>query len=91
MIQHFWNKWPSKNLTLIQSRLKWRIVQKNLEIGDLVLMRPDNSPPLQWKLGKVREAFPGKGGKARAVRLKTQTSELARQTAKLCPLPISST
>ncbi|GFU32184.1 integrase catalytic domain-containing protein [Trichonephila clavipes] len=58
MTQHFWNRWSSEYLTLLQSRSKWRIVQKNLDIGDLVLIKHDNSPPLQWKLGKVTETFP---------------------------------
>ncbi|GFW79501.1 integrase catalytic domain-containing protein [Trichonephila clavipes] len=60
MTQHFWNRWSSEYLTMLQSRSKWRIVQKNLDIGDLVLIKHDNSPPLQWKLGKVTETFPGK-------------------------------
>ncbi|GFT15553.1 integrase catalytic domain-containing protein, partial [Trichonephila clavipes] len=45
MTQHFWNRWSSEYLTLLQSRSKWRIVQKNLDIGDLVLIKHDNSPP----------------------------------------------
>ncbi|GFT71916.1 integrase catalytic domain-containing protein [Trichonephila clavipes] len=69
MTQHFWNRWSSEYLTLLQSRSKWRIVQKNLDIGDLVLIKHDNSPPLQWKLGKVTETFPGKDGKVRVVNL----------------------
>ncbi|GFW81449.1 integrase catalytic domain-containing protein [Trichonephila clavipes] len=89
MTQHFWNRWSSEYLTLLQSRSKWRIVQKNLDIGDLVLIKHDNSPPLQWKLGKVTETFPGKDGKVRVVKVKTQTSELVRPIAKLCPLPIN--
>ncbi|GFW22816.1 integrase catalytic domain-containing protein [Trichonephila clavipes] len=89
MIQHFWNRWSSEYLTLLQSRSKWLIVQKNLDIGDLVLIKHDNSPPLQWKLGKVTETFPGKDGKVRVVKVKTQTSELVRPIAKLCPLPIN--
>ncbi|GFY42593.1 e3 ubiquitin-protein ligase HUWE1 [Trichonephila inaurata madagascariensis] len=72
-----------------QSRSKWRVVQKNLDIGDLVLIKHDNSPTLQWKLGKVTETFPGKDGKVRVVKVKTQTSELARPITKLCPLPIN--
>ncbi|GFX27057.1 integrase catalytic domain-containing protein [Trichonephila clavipes] len=89
MTQHFWNRWSSEYLTLLQSRSKWRIVQKNLDIGDLVLIKHDNSPPLQWKLGKVTETFPGKDGKVRVVKVKTQTSELVRPIAKRCPLPIN--
>ncbi|GFR25022.1 integrase catalytic domain-containing protein [Trichonephila clavata] len=89
MTQHFWKRWSSEYLTLLQSRSKWRIFQKNLDIGDLVLIKHDNSPPLQRKLGKVTETFPGKGGKVRVVKVKTQTSELVRPIAKLCPLPIN--
>ncbi|GFX28222.1 integrase catalytic domain-containing protein [Trichonephila clavipes] len=89
MTQHFWNRWSSEYLTLLQSRSKWRIVQKNLDIGDLVLIKHDNSPPLQWKLGKVMETFTGKDGKVRVVKVKTQTSELVRPIAKLCPPPIN--
>ncbi|GFX91829.1 integrase catalytic domain-containing protein [Trichonephila clavipes] len=89
MTQNFWNRWSSEYLTLLQSRSKWRIVQKNLDIGDLVLIKHENSPPLQWKLGKVTETFPGKDGKVHVVKVKTQTSELVRPIAKLCPLPIN--
>ncbi|GFS73989.1 integrase catalytic domain-containing protein [Trichonephila clavipes] len=89
MTQHFWNRWSLEYLKSLQSRSKWHIVQKTLDIGDLVLIKHDNSPPLQWKLGKVTETFPGKDSKVRVVKVKTQTSELVRPIAKLCPLPIN--
>ncbi|GFY06850.1 integrase catalytic domain-containing protein [Trichonephila clavipes] len=89
MTQHFWNRWSSEYLTLLQSSAKRRIVQKNLDIGDLILIKQDNSPTLQWKLGKVTEAFCGKDGKVRKVKIKTQTSELVRPTIKLYRLPIN--
>ncbi|GFS96396.1 integrase catalytic domain-containing protein [Trichonephila clavipes] len=78
MTQHFWNRWSSEYLTLLQSRSKWRIVQKNLYIGDLVLIKHDNSPPLQWKLGKVTETFPGKDGKVRVVKPQRKKSRQKR-------------
>ncbi|GFX60140.1 integrase catalytic domain-containing protein [Trichonephila clavipes] len=84
MTQRFLNRWSSEYLTLLQSRSKWRIVQKNLDIGDLVLIKHDNSPPLQWKFGKVTETFPGKDGNVRVVKVKTHTSDFVRPIAKLC-------
>ncbi|GFX35846.1 integrase catalytic domain-containing protein [Trichonephila clavipes] len=78
MTQHFWNRWSSEHLTLLQSRSKWHIVQKNLDIGDLVLIKNDNSPPLQWKLGKVTETFPGKDGKVRVVKVLDETRSFFR-------------
>ena len=89
MVQHFWNRWSAEYLTSLQSRSKWRVSQKNLEVGDLVLIKNENLPPLQWKLGKILKTFPGKDNKVRVVEVKTQTGELIRPIAKLCPLPMN--
>ncbi|GFS49523.1 phosphatase and actin regulator 2 [Trichonephila clavipes] len=50
---------------------------KNLDIGDLVLIKHDNSPPLQCKLGKVTETFPGKNAKVEEKQFKTLNKETA--------------
>ncbi|GFX18213.1 integrase catalytic domain-containing protein [Trichonephila clavipes] len=81
MTQHFWNRWSSEYLTLLQSRSKWRIVQKNLDIGDLVLIKHDNSPPLQWKLGKSHGNIPCKHEQ-------TSPSRLTRAALDHCPTPM---
>ncbi|GFY49859.1 hypothetical protein TNIN_273981 [Trichonephila inaurata madagascariensis] len=70
-----WNGMVFRENFTLQSDQKWCIVQKNLDIGDLLLIK-HNSHPLQWKLRKVTEMFPGMDGKLRVVKVKTQTSEL---------------
>ncbi|XP_059616179.1 uncharacterized protein LOC132261396 [Phlebotomus argentipes] len=45
--QQLWKRWSQEYLTTLQQRTKWRDQTSNPEIGDLVLLREDNSPPLK--------------------------------------------
>ncbi|KAL1441349.1 hypothetical protein MTO96_008621 [Rhipicephalus appendiculatus] len=46
-----------------------------LHVGDLVVVRDDNVPTLQWKLGRVVEAFPGRDGLERSESFVVAASE----------------
>ena len=39
----FWHRWTKEYLPLLQERSKWKKSQRNLKIGDLVLI-VDNTP-----------------------------------------------
>lgn len=86
--QHFWKRWSNEYLSRLQQRPKWAAKQKNIKIGEMVLLREDNQPPLQWPLCRVIKTFPGKDGQVRVVEIKTATGKLTRAIAKICPLPI---
>ncbi|XP_024878113.1 uncharacterized protein LOC112458609, partial [Temnothorax curvispinosus] len=58
--QHFWKRWQEEYLQELQKRHKWRNKGKDLEVGTLVILKEDNTPPLQWVLGRVEEVHPGK-------------------------------
>ncbi|KAL1484721.1 hypothetical protein MTO96_049960 [Rhipicephalus appendiculatus] len=45
-----------------ESRARTRGIERELEWGNLVIVKDDNVPTLQWKLGRVVEAFPGRDG-----------------------------
>ncbi len=45
--QQFWK-------TSLQQELKWYGNKIKFEIGSLALLKEDNNPPLQWKLGSTR-------------------------------------
>ena len=55
-VQHlsdmFWNKWRRDYLPLLQTRVKWQQPKRDLEIGDVVLVKCD-SKRNDWPLGKV--------------------------------------
>ncbi|CAG5024444.1 unnamed protein product [Parnassius apollo] len=88
MLQQFWKSWPNEHLTQHQSRCKWNKPSKNIERGDIVLVRETNLPPGKWALGRIQEVHPGSDGLVRVTTVKTQTSVIKRPITTLSPLPL---
>lgn len=89
--QDFWKRWQSEYLTLLQHRRKWTAETPNMKVGDLVLIKDDNAPPLKWPTGRVVEVHPGLDHKVRVVSLQGPGGALfKRPIHKLSPLPIES-
>jgi len=63
----FWNRWRKEFLHQLQVRQKWNRPQRNLVVGDIVLLVDESLPRCQWKLGRVTEVFPGPDGFVRRV------------------------
>lgn len=54
--QHFWKRWVNEYLTSsdVEQKSKWKFDRgSSLQIGSLVVLRGENIPVLQWKLGRV--------------------------------------
>jgi len=90
MKQHFWKRWSSEYLSLLQERSKWRVVTSNIKVGRIVLLKEDNVPPLRWQLGCIQEVIPGGDGVIRVAMVRTATGLIKRAFAKLAVLPIDS-
>lgn len=43
-------------------KYKWKNVQDNMKIGDVVLVKEDSINPSKWPLVKIKEVLPGKDG-----------------------------
>ncbi|XP_055309915.1 uncharacterized protein LOC129573450, partial [Sitodiplosis mosellana] len=87
MKQLFWEKWYSEYITQLQTRSKWNEPQENLKIGDMVLLKEENTPALRWPLGRVKEVFPGKDGLVRVVAVSAKNKTYKRPIVKLAKLP----
>lgn len=85
--QDFWRRWSTEYLHQLQQRPKWKMATKNIEVGDLVLLKEDGLPPFHWKLARITAVFPGKDDITRVVHLKTPQGEFERSITKVCPLP----
>lgn len=81
----FWKRWCREYLSLMQERQKWLDPQRNLAVGDIVLL-VDELPRNKWVIGKVTETYPGKDNLVRSVKVKTSSVELIRPVRKLCLL-----
>jgi len=56
-------------------------------IGDLVLVKEDNLPPLVWKKAVIIDMHTGRDGFVRVVTIRTATVTFKRPIAKICVLP----
>ncbi|XP_050311193.1 uncharacterized protein LOC126746840 [Anthonomus grandis grandis] len=90
LVQHFWNRWQRECLSELIRRSKWdQVTGPTIKIGDLVLLKEENLPPLKWSLGRVLELYPGSDNITRVVLVKTDHGNFKRAVAKLCILPLA--
>ena len=87
MFQAIWRRWSKEYIHTLQPRGKWVKEAPNLKVGTLVLIKDDNLPPLQWKLGRVLDVYPGKDKRVRVASVKTVSGTYERPVLKLYPLP----
>jgi len=74
----FWRRWLKEYLPLLQRRQKWLQPQRNIKVGDLVLVCDENSKRGAWPKAIVEETFPDREGTVRRVR--TASTELHRMS-----------
>lgn len=87
--QHFWKRWSSEYLQQLQQRTKWQYSKGlQLAVGDMVMLREDDSSPLKWAVGRIESIHPGTDGIARVVSIKTTKGTYKRPITKLCILPL---
>ncbi|XP_035660814.1 uncharacterized protein LOC118405422 [Branchiostoma floridae] len=82
----FWRRWSKEYMASLQERSKWGTRQRDLAVGDIVLLKDEQSPRGVWPLGRIVQVMPGSRGLVRRVKVKTQHSVLERPIDKLCPL-----
>ncbi|XP_062542316.1 uncharacterized protein LOC134210285 [Armigeres subalbatus] len=61
-VQDLWRCWSRDYVSQLQQRSKWRRPSVDIRKGQLVLLKLDNYPPLQWPLGRIIETFTGSDG-----------------------------
>lgn len=54
----------------------------------MVLIKGENSPPMNWPLGRVTTVHPGADNIVRVASVKTVSGIKKRPVSKLCVLPI---
>lgn len=81
--QHWWDRWHKEYITALSQRPKWRNNEPNIQTGDLVIIKEDNTAPSKWNLGRVIETFPGHDGLVRSVMIKTVHGNYKRPITKL--------
>ena len=65
----FWRRFRIEVLSNFQSRKKWIKPQRNLSVGDVVLVKDDCLPRNEWLLARVIETYTSEESKVRSVKL----------------------
>lgn len=67
LANQFWESWRKEYLQQLQSRQKWKRPQRNLSVGDIVLVSSDNSHRSELHLGRIKEVHTSEDGIVRSV------------------------
>ena len=89
MRNSFWKTWYKEVLHQIQQMNKWYFPKRNIKVGDIVIIKDENSPPALWPLGEVISVEADKNGLVRVASIQTQKSTFIRPIHKLIYLPAS--
>ncbi|KAK3727737.1 hypothetical protein QZH41_005196 [Actinostola sp. cb2023] len=81
-VQHlsneFWDRWRKEFLHSLQQRPKWTRPRRNLQLGDVVIMKEQDTPRNTWKLARVIEAYEDEDGLVRKVKLAVGNPQLTQ-------------
>ena len=85
----FWRRWVKEYLPELQHRQKWLQPQRNIKVGDVVMIVDEKAPRNTWPLAVVQEVHVGNQGLVRSVKVKTKSTQLVRPISK--PMSIAGT
>ena len=86
-VQHlanqFWVRWIREYVPTLQGRSKWSKIERDVQVGDLVLIVNENTPRPLWPMALVTEVYPGKDTLVRSAKVRTKSSSFVRPITKL--------
>lgn len=82
----FWRRWVKEYIPNLQSRQKWRNPQRNLNVGDIVLVVDEKTERGMWPIGRILDVSVGRDGHVRSCVVRSRGSEFTKPITKLCLL-----
>ncbi|XP_044740821.1 uncharacterized protein LOC123302099 [Chrysoperla carnea] len=87
LVQSFWKRWSKEYLNTLIQRNKWKSPAATPEVGDVVLVKGDQTPPLSWPIGRIIRLHMSADGIPRVADLKLADQQVVtRAVARLLPL-----
>ena len=84
-ISQFWKRWTTEYLHTLQSKTKWQHQKPNLQVDDVVIVKPDSHFHCHWPIARIIATHPGMDKIVRVVTLTTASGTYKRPVAKyLC-------
>ncbi|XP_029112188.1 uncharacterized protein LOC114911891 [Scleropages formosus] len=67
LANQFWTRWRREYLPYLQRRQKWTTHRKDLQVGDVVLLKDKQAERNCWPMARISSTFPGTDGHVLAV------------------------
>ncbi|GBM75821.1 hypothetical protein AVEN_8429-1 [Araneus ventricosus] len=84
--QNLWKRWTRDYLHHLQRKPRCTRLDPELQVGDLVVIHESASPPLAWRLGRIKETYPGPDGLVQVVLIHTQDGDIKRPIVRVTKL-----
>ncbi|KAJ8369493.1 hypothetical protein SKAU_G00095210 [Synaphobranchus kaupii] len=88
LAEQFWSRWRREYLANIAIRQRWHTSRRNLQIGDIVMVRDDNLPRNEWRFGRVSETTADKDGLVRRVQVCLGDRKLGKKGERVHKLSV---
>ena len=88
LMRHYWKRWMQEWLPGLTPRKKWLHNQRNVKVGEIVLVINPETQKGHWPLGRILEVYPGKDGFVRVVKVLVGDTVLKRPVTKICKLEL---
>ena len=69
LADQFWLRWRRESLQSLQARKKWQEPRRNLNVGDVVLLKEEGDYRNDWPSGRVLAVFESEDGYVRKAEL----------------------
>lgn len=83
LTEQFWHRWRKEYLANIALRQRWHTPRRNVEVGDIVILKEEDVPRNEWKLARVVEAHEDDDGLVRKVTIQTGDRKLGKGGERL--------
>ena len=87
IVQRHWRRWKKEYLSELHNVQQRDRKITPIKVGQMILLKEDDSMPLSWPLGRIVETHPGPDGIVRVVTLKACEGIFKRPVSKICLLP----
>ncbi len=81
--EQFWNRWRKEYLANITLRQRWHTPRRNVQIGDIVIVKEEEVPRNEWKLAKVLEVYKDDDGLVRKTTIQIGERRLGKGGERL--------
>ncbi|XP_028425847.1 uncharacterized protein LOC114549652 [Perca flavescens] len=90
LTEQFWSRWKKEYLTNIILRQRWHSARRNVQIGDIVIVKEDEVPRNEWRIGRVLDVCKDEDGSCVKLQYKWETESSRKRVKDLLAHPFLS-